>query len=205
MHTTMTSRRSSSTDSINGLRTAELGSALIWLRDQLRRKLGSGSRTISTVDPITLEEQEIVGIAHILTVVFPLAIELALKSLWECLHGPGAYPHTHDLNVLFQSLDTDVADVTAAQSVKTEARNLWSNFQTDRTVSFVGTLDDFLAAHANDFAEARYYTFRQHPLQINDLVACFLCFVGPLAKRDRATLSNLLARLNLNAGLPPNR
>ena len=201
----MTSKkRSDSTDSINGLRSVELGSALIWLRDQLRRKLGSGSRTISTVDAITLEEQEIVGIAHTLTVMFPLAIELALKSLWECLHGPGDYPHTHDLNMLFQSLDADVADVAGARSVKAEARSHWSNFQTERKVSFTGTLDDFLAAHANDFAETRYYTFRQHSVQINDLVACFLCFVGPLAKRDRATLSNLVARLNLTAGLTRN-
>ena len=199
----MSSRHSNSNDSINGLRTAELGSALIWLKDQLAQKLGSGSRSISTVDPITLEEQEIVGITHILTVLFPLATELALKSLWECLHGPDSYPRTHDLEVLFQSLDTDVTDVTAARSVKTEARDLWSNLQTDRKVSFVGTLDDFLAAHANDFAEARYYVTRPHSLQINDPVACFLCFVGPLARRDRATLSNLLARPNVAAVLTP--
>ena len=179
----MTSKRSDSTDSIDGLRTVELGSALIWLRDQLIRKLGSGSRTISTVDAITLEEQEIVGIYHVLTVMFPLAIELALKSLWECLHGSGTYPRKHDLNMLFQSLDADVADVAGARSVKAEARSHWSNFQTEGKVTFTGTLDDFLVAHANDFEQIRYYTFRHPSLQINDLVVCFGCFVGPLAKR----------------------
>ena len=202
MFAAMVSNRSPSADSLNGMRTVELGSALVWLRDQLRPKLGPGSRTISTVDATTVEEQKIVGIAHILTMVFPLAVELALKSLWESLHGPGGYLHTHDPNVLFQSLDANVTDFAGAQLIKTEARNTGSNFKTERSATFAGSLDDFLAAHANDFAETRYYKFRQDSLHINELLACFLCLVCPSAKRDQATLSILFARIRVTAAGP---
>ena len=79
----------------------------LWLREQLQRKLGPGVHSISLTGTRTREEQEILGMSQILLVMFPFAIELALKSLWDCFHENGTYERRHDLHVLFESVDRD--------------------------------------------------------------------------------------------------
>lgn len=191
----MTANHTASAVSVNGLRTLELGSALLWMREQLQRKLGPGVHSISLTGTRTQKEQEILGISQILLVMFPFAIELALKSLWDCFHEEGTYERRHDLDVLFQSIDRDATDVRAARLAQKQARDLWLEFQTENKLHYRGTLDEFLAAHARDFVDTRYYA--QKPpefLQLDDFAVCFYCVVYPLAAREPATFSNLLGR-----------
>ena len=177
--------------SVNGLRTLELGSALLWLREQLLQQIGPGVLSISLSGTRTGKEQQILGISQILLVMFPFAIELALKSLWDCFHEDGTYERRHDLNILFRSLDQDAIDASGARQAQREARALWIEFQNEKKIHYAGTLDEFLSAHARDFVETRYYaqTLGEY-VQIEDLAICFYCVVYPLAARDRATFSN---------------
>ena len=185
----------SSPPSVNGLRTLELGSALLWLREQLQQQLGSGVHSISLSGARTSKEQQVLGMSQILLVMFPFAIELALKSLWDCLHEHGTYERRHDLNILFQSLDQDVTDVQDARLAQQQARELWGEFQNENRIHFAGTLDEFLSTHARDFVEVRYHTPRPAEyVQLEDLAICFYCIVYPLAARDHTTFSNLLNR-----------
>ena len=191
----MTATTTAPDPSVNGLRTIELGSALLWLREQLQQQIGPGVLSISLSGTRTGKEQQILGISQILLVMFPFAIELALKSLWDCFHEGGTYERRHDLNILFQSLDKDAIDASGARQAQQEARDLWIEFQNEEKIHYAGTLDEFLTAHARDFVETRYYY--QTPgeyLQIEDLATCFYCIIYPLAARDRGTFSNLVNR-----------
>ena len=191
----MMAKSKGSRQTVNGLRTLELGSALLWLREQLQRQLPPGVHSISLSGTRTSKEQQVLGIAQILLVMFPFAIELALKSLWDCFHEDGTYERRHDLDMLFQSLDKDAIDVPAANLAQQQARDLWIEFQNEKKIHYAGTLDEFLSVHARDFVETRYYTPRlAEYIQIEDLVVCFYCIVYPLAARDHATFSNLLNR-----------
>ena len=124
--------------------------------------------------------------------MFPFAIELAIKSLWDCFHEHGTYDRRHNLHILFQSVHKNAMDVDAAKQAQKQARDLWFEFQSEKKIHHSGTLDDFLTAHAKDFVETRYYTSKQvEILQINDFALCFYCIVYPLAARDSKTLMNL--------------
>ena len=125
----MMAKSKGSRQTVNGLRTLELGSALLWLREQLQRQLPPGVHSISLSGTRTSKEQQVLGIAQILLVMFPFAIELALKSLWDCFHEDGTYERRHDLDMLFQSLDKDAIDVPAANLAQQQARDLWIEFQ----------------------------------------------------------------------------
>ena len=183
-----------SNDSINGLRTLELGSALLLLRKQFIQHLGPGAHSISLSGARTLKEQESLGMSQILQVMFPFAIELALKSLRDCFHQPGTHGRRHNLDVLFQSLHEDAADENAARQAQLQARDLWLDFQRNGQVHYRGTLDQFLTTHARDFVETRYYTPKPAEfLQINDFSVCFHCIIYALAARDKETFSNLLS------------
>ena len=191
----MTAKPTDSGPSVNGLRTLELGSALLWLREQLNQQLGPGVHSISLSGARTAKDQQVLGMSQILLVMFPFAIELALKSLWDCFHEDGTYERRHELDILFQSLDQDAIDAPAARLAQQQARELWMEFQNENGIHFSGTLDDFLSAHAKDFVEIRYHT--QTPaeyVQLEDLAICFYCIVYPLAAHDRATFLNLLNR-----------
>ena len=192
----MTANAFESGSSINGLRTLELGSALLWLREQLQQKLGPGVHSIALSGPRTSKEQEILGVSQILQAMFPFAIELALKSLWDCFHEPGTHDRRHDLDVLFQSIDRGATDVSSARSAQKQARDLWLEFQTENRIHCRGTLDAFLSAHARDFVETRYYTPKPRQyLQMEDFAFCLYCIVFPLAAREPQTFSNLLSRI----------
>ena len=133
--------------------------------------------------------------SQILLVMFPFAIELALKSLWDCFHEDGTFERRHDLDILFQSLDKDAIDAPAARLAQQQARDLWIEFQNEKKIHYAGTLDEFLSTHARDFVETRYYTPRPAEyVQLEDLAICFHCIVYPLAARDPETFSNLLSR-----------
>ena len=207
----MTTNASIPSDRINGLRTLELGSALYSLKEQLARRLGSGSRTISTVGRRTREEQEIVGMSQILLVMFPLAIELALKSLKGHLHVKGQYDHRHELDELFFSLTVDARDENEARKVQDEARQSWERFQDRSVVGFSGTLEEFLAEHSRDFISTRYYDWSNlanSPL--NDFVSCYFSILQPLITRDPETQANFLELTSAtvplaNLTLPPRK
>ena len=134
--------------------------------------------------------------SQILLVMFPFAIELALKSLWDCFHQPGTYDHRHDLDVLFQTIDRDATDVGAARLAQKQARELWQEFQSESKISYRGTLEEFLATHAKDFVETRYYALKPPEfLEFNDFAVCFYCVVYPLTAREPATFSNLIGSI----------
>ncbi len=191
----MTGKASEGRVSVNGLRTLELGSALLWLREQLQIRLGPGDHSISMSGARTRKEQEILGMSQILLVMFPFATELALKSLWDCFHEPGTYHRRHDLDVLFQTIDRDATDVEAAKLAQKQARDLWQEFQRENQVAYRGTLDEFLATHAKDFVETRYYAPKPPEfLEFTDFAVCFFCVVYPLAAREPGTFSNLVGR-----------
>ena len=191
----MTDKPTDARPSVNGLRTLELGSALLWLREQLQQQLGPGVHSISLSGTRRSKEQQVLGMSQILLVMFPFAIELALKSLWDCFHEDGTYERRHDLDVLFQSLDQDAIDAPAARLAQRQARELWLEFQKENRIHYAGTLDDFLSTHAKDFVDTRYYTPRPAEyVQLDDFAICFYCIVYPLAARDPATFSNLLNR-----------
>ena len=181
----MTSNPSVPSDRVNGLRTLELGIALLWLKEQLAQRLRDGSRTISTVGSRTKEEQEIVGISQILFVMFPLAIELALKSLKGYLHDKGEYDHRHELDDLFTSLTVGARDANEAQQTQDEARTFWQKFQKDGIVKYSGTLEEFLAEHSKDFIKLRYYNWTNlKDSHTDDFIACFYSILSPLITRD---------------------
>ena len=191
----MTTSATASGASVNGLRTLELGSALLWLRDELQKKLGPGAHTISLTGTRTANEIEILGMSQLLLVMFPFAVELALKSLWDCFHEDGTYKHSHKLDVLFQTIDRGAMNAGAARLAQRQARDLWLEFQAEKKIYYRGTLDEFLAAHARDFVDTRYYTPKPPEfLQLDDFAVCFYCVVYPLATREPATFSNLLSR-----------
>ena len=194
---------SDSRPSVNSLRTLELGSALLWLREELQQQLPPGVHSIPLSGTRTSKEQQILGMSQILLVMFPFAIELALKSLWDCFHQHGTYKHLHNLDILFQTLDRNAMDATAARLAQQQARELWLEFQNEKRIHFSGTLDDFLSAHAKDFVEARYYSSRLNEyVQFEDFSICFNCLLFPLAARDPATFLNLRNRV---VGTPRNR
>ena len=182
--------------SVNGLRTLELGSALLWLREQLQQHLAPGMHSISLSGVRTSRERQILGMSQILLVMFPFAIELAVKSLWDCLHEKGTYDRRHDLYALFQSLDRDAFDPRTERLAHQQARELWIEFQDENKIHYSSTLDDFLSSHARDFVDTRYYTPKPPQyVQINDFVICFYCIVYSLAAREPETFSNLLDRI----------
>ncbi|MDE0411537.1 MAG: hypothetical protein OXI37_04900 [Gammaproteobacteria bacterium] len=190
----MIANTTSSTASTMGLRTLELGMGLLWLRKQLINKLGPGAHSISLSGARTSKEQELLGISQILLVMFPFAIELAIKSLWDCFHEHGTYDRRHDLHILFQSLHKNAMDVDAAVQAQKQARDLWLEFQSDKKIHHSGTLDDFLTVHAKDFVETRYYKLKPPEfLQIDDFALCFYCIIYPLAAHDNGTLLNLIS------------
>ena len=180
-----------SLDGVNGLRTLELGAALNWLKEQLVTRMSGGSQTISTIGRRTKEEQITSGMVHILFVMFPFAIELALKSLKACLHAQGKYDHEHGLVDLFLSLTVDAKDTNEAQKAQDDARESWRTFQGTGSVRFTGTLDEFLAEHSKDFINIRYYHWGniQHQ-ELNDLVYCYYSIIAPLVTRDSNTAAN---------------
>ena len=191
----MTVKPTRSRPSVNGMRTLELGSALLWLREQLQKQLGPGVHSVSLSGARTAEEQQILGISQILLVMFPFAIELGLKSLWDCFHEPGTYERRHELDVLFHSLNENAMDAPAARLAQQQARELWIEFQGENKIHYAGTIDEFLSAHARDFVEIRYHLQRPDEyVQLEDLIICFYCVVYPLAAQDRATFWNLLNR-----------
>jgi hypothetical protein len=182
------------TEPVNGLRTLEMTAAVLWISEALGERLSSGPQTVSTVGTRSRSDQELLGLSHVLLVVYPFVIELALKSLWECLHAKGHYKHIHDLGELFRSLSRDADDKNDAKRAQNEARQHWSQFQSKGLVSKdLGALDDFLDAHANDFLDVRYYNFgdtKNH--QTGELKACLLSILGALSTRDPETWKNLL-------------
>ena len=183
--------RSVSIDGVNGLRTLEFGSALIWLKDQLVARLRGGSQTISTIGSRTKEEQEISGMVQILCVMFPFAIELALKSLKGHLDAEGKYDPKHELDDLFSSLTVNARDANEAETVQKESRHCWKELQGDGKVSFSGTLEEFLAEHSRDFINIRYYDWSNSTnTQINDLIFCYYSILIPLITRDHKTAEN---------------
>ncbi len=189
-------------DRLNGLRTLELTAALIWLSDQLVKRLGpTGSRTVSTISVRSLEDQEIIGISQILLVMYPLAIELALKSLWNYLHPKGSYEKTHNLAELFSSLHRNANNEDDAKEAQQEARRFWTKLQLNGILpKDSGSLDDFLIAHANDFSNTRYYKPSDVPeVRTDDLKACLLCIIAPLVRRDPETFGNF-AKLSTRSG-----
>lgn len=190
----MASTGANSAEKLNGLRTLELATALRWLTDEFAKRLGHSSRTFSTKGVRSLNEQEIIGISQILLVMYPFAIELALKSLWTHLHPMGSYKHIHDLATLFHSLPEGAEDKSDAKKVQNEARQNWSQLQSTGIVSTdSGDLDDFLLGHANDFSDIRYYKYRTgQQARINDLKACLFCIIAPLAARDPETFDNFV-------------
>ena len=191
----MTVKPTGSQPSVNGLRTLELGSALLWLREQLQQQLCPGEHSISMSGARTFKEQQVLGMSQILLVMFPFAVELALKSLWDCFHERGTYERQHNLDILFQSLDHNAIDTQAARLAQQQARELWIEFQKKKRIHYAGTLDEFLSKHARDFVETRYYTAKLGEyIQMEDFAICFYCVVFPLAQRDPATFSNLLNR-----------
>ena len=190
----MTSNPSLPSDRVNGLRALELGIALLWLKEQLAQRLRGGSRTVSTVGARTKEEQEIVGISHILFVMFPLAIELALKSLKGYLHYQGEYDHRHELDDLFTSLTVGARDANEAQQAQDEARTSWQKFQHDKIVKYSGTLEEFLLEHSKDFIKLRYYNWTNlKDSPADDFIACFYSILSPLITRDPELGSNFHA------------
>ncbi len=124
------------------------------------------------------KEQQVLGMSQILLVMFPFAIELALKSLWDCFHEDGTFERRHDLDILFQSLDKDAIDAPAARLAQQQARDLWIESQNEKEIHYAGTLDEFLSTHARDFVETRYYTPRRAEyVQLEDLAICFHCMI----------------------------
>ena len=125
--------------------------------------------------------------------MFPLAIELALKSLKGRLHAKGQYDHRHELDELFVSLTVDARDENEAKRAQDEARQSWDKFQNDGLVGFSGTLEEFLAEHSRDFINTRYYDWSNlanSPL--NDFVVCYFSILQPLITRDPETQANFL-------------
>ena len=155
--------------------------------------MSSGPQTVSTVGTRSRSDQELLGLSQVLLVVYPFVIELALKSLWECLHATGHYKHIHDLGELFRSLSQDADDENDAKKAQNEARQYWSQCQSNGRVSKdLGALDEFLDAHANDFRDVRYYDFRDTKKhQTDELKACLLSLLGALSTREPETWENL--------------
>ena len=185
-----------SSEGFSGRRTLELTAAIFFITEEMARRVKPYPKTISTIGVRSLEEQQLLGLAQILFVVYPFAIELSLKSLWHVLHGDANHAHIHHLGKLFQELPNSAADVRDAKRAQNEARQIWADAQSIGRVSTnLGTLDDFLEAHANDFRDFRYNNYRgSQNTRSDDYKACLLAILGPLAKRDPETWANLLQK-----------
>ena len=190
----MTTRAAHSSDRVDGLRTLELGAALNWLTEQLVKRLPGGTRTISTVGARSNDEQEIAGMMQILVVLYPLAIELALKSLKKHLDASGEYSHIHKLDDLFSSLTENAKDLNEAQKVMDEARDTWKKCQRDGFVVYTGSIDEFLEEHRNDFVSTRYYDWSSlSDTPQKDFLACYFSILTPLITRDLDVQANFIS------------
>lgn len=187
----MTTSTPVSSDPVNGTRTLELGEALYWLKEHLASQLKDGRTEISTVGSRTKDEQNVLGILQILVVMYPLAIELALKSLKGHLHAKGEYEHIHKLDKLFSSLAIGARDTNDAMIAKKEARDEWEKYQKNDDVNYTGTLDEFLKDHSTDFVEVRYYDWANlNKAPLNDFLCCLFSILAPLVARDPDTKAN---------------
>ena len=187
----MTATTSAPSDPVNGTRTLELGTALYWLKEHLAEQINDAPMTISTVGGRTKAEQEILGTLQILVVMYPLAIELALKSLRAHLHAQGKYKYIHNLEKQFSALTVGAKNVNDAQKAMDEARNSWTRYQKAGTVQHTGTLDEFLKDHSEDFVEIRYYDWSKlHAAPLNDFLCCLFSVLEPLIARDPDTKAN---------------
>ena len=74
-------------DRLSGLKALEIAAALTWITDQVVKHQVHSTQTISTKSIRAIEEQVTLGVSHILLVMYPFAIEIALKALWTCLHS----------------------------------------------------------------------------------------------------------------------
>ena len=205
----MTIGRTTPSPSISGPRALEMAFALLQLERQLSERRKEGPETISTVGTRTLYEQECLGMAQILMAMYPLAVELALKSLSKKLHRRDEHQHTHKLDELFFSLTRDAKDVIDAREAQQEARDIWSKWQDQHRIKYKGTLEEFLKDHTRDFVDIRYYDWGQvENYFVGDLLGCFFCIVFPLSSRDPDTKFNLdvyIESLNIGnyPGIPP--
>ena len=187
-----------SSEGFNGRRTLELAAAVFFITEEISRRVKPHSQTVLTIGVRSLEEQQLLGLAHVLCFVYPLVIEFSLKSLWHILHADARQPYIHHLEKLFQELPNGATDVCDASRAQDEARSIWANAQSAGNVSNdLGTLDDFLKAHANDFHDFRYNYYRgSHKTESLNYKTCLLAILGPLAKRDPQTWANLMQQVS---------
>ncbi len=115
-----------SSERFNGLRILELVAAVLFITEEMSRRVQSRPQTVSTIGVRSLEEQQLLGLAQILSVVFPFSVELSLKSLWHVLHANASHAHIHDLGKLFQELPSGATDVCDARRAQDEARLHWA-------------------------------------------------------------------------------
>lgn len=117
---------------------------VFFLTEEIGRCVKPRPQTVATVGVRSIDDQQALGLGQILFVVYPLAIELTLKSLWCILHVNGSHSHIHHLRKLFRELSNSVSDASRAHD---EARLQWDNSQKAELVLVdFGTLDDFLEA-----------------------------------------------------------
>ena len=100
----MTSSNTHDSKTLNGLRVLELGAAVFAITEEMARRVRPGPVTLSTKGGNSFEGQQLIGLSHVVCIVSPFAIELALKSLWNALHATGSPPKIHHLGKLFQTL-----------------------------------------------------------------------------------------------------
>ena len=189
----MTTRSSNDSKSINGLRVLELSAALFGINEEMVRRVRSGPLTLSTKGDQSFADQQMIGFTHIVCIVSPFAIELALKSLWYALHTNGSPPKIHHLGELFQTLPDGATDESDAKSAQDEARSTWITAQSMGRASNDYSLDEFLDERSDDFINFRYDMFEESwNRQSDDYKACLYAIISPLAKRDPTTFSNLM-------------
>lgn len=189
----MTTRSTNNSKSINGLRVLELGAAIFGITEEMASRVGSGPLTLSTKGARSFADQQLIGFSHVLCIVSPFAIELALKSLWYALHTKGSPPKSHHLGKLFQTLTDGATDKSDAKCAQDEARSNWVMAQNMGKAPNDYSLDAFLDERADDFINFRYDMFDESRSRQSDhYKSCLYAIMSPLAKRDPETFANFV-------------
>ena len=198
----MTANHKASAASVNGLRTLELGPRCCGCGNSCKENLGPGVHSISLTDTRTREEQEILGMSQILLVMFPFAIELVLKSLWDCHHENGTYERGHACTSCLKRRPEQRTYVPQDWRKSRRGTSGWSSRR--RTEPTIAALSTTSSRPTQEICRHRYYA-RKPPefVQLDDLAVCFYCVVYPLAAREPSTFSNLLGRIMFRGRTKP--
>ena len=151
--------------------------------------VGTTPVSIKATGPKTRKEQELLGMARIEGMIYPFAVELALKALWNVLHDDSERPWGHKLKEIFDDLPNKALDKSDALLAKDQARKYWIRRRKQNSPT---TLDEFLNLVNEDFVRIRYGDYSTlGNRNTHSYKLCLAAIVAQLVPRDPDTWSSV--------------